>query len=165
MDRITLEEFIADIREDQPVLRDGHELGLIIDETNGQGDRLARYIAQIGAHAPSISVDIDDLLNPSEVLKTISRQNQGDALVLIQTGQPIFPQHYKALQSLVAYHALEEWKKGGTERDMVRFVEQTRFVLVLSREAFEQTMKSYPPIRGILGACLSLDDAREMEVA
>jgi hypothetical protein len=45
----------------------------------------------------------------------------------------------------------------------VQFIEQTRFVLVLSREAFEQTIKTYPPIRGILGACLSLDDVREKE--
>jgi hypothetical protein len=163
MDRMTLEEFIADIREDQPVLRDGHELGLIIDETNGESDRLARYLAKIGMLAPSVTVGINDLLQPAEVFNAISRRNNGDTLVLIQTEQPMYPQHYKALQSLVAYHALEEWKDGGNERGMVQFIEQTRFVLVLSREAFEQTIKTYPPIRGILGACLSLDDVREKE--
>ena len=47
MERITLEEFISDIQEDQSVLRDGHELGLIIDESNGGSDRLARTMSAI----------------------------------------------------------------------------------------------------------------------
>ena len=163
MHRATLEEFISDVREDEAVLRDGHELGLIVDETNGVSDRLARFLVKIGDFAPSISVDVDDLLKPAEFSRTISQKNNGDTLVLIQIDQPFCPQHYKALQSLVNDHALEEWKNGGTERDAVRFEEQTRFVLVLSRVTFEHTLKTFPPIRGILGACLSLDDVRERE--
>lgn len=163
MHRATLAEFISDVREDEAVLRDGHELGLIVDETNGVSDRLARFLVKIGDFAPSISVGVDDLLKPAEFSRAISQQNNGDTLVLIQIDQPFCPQHYKALQSLVNDHALEEWKNGGSERDTVRFEEQTRFILVLSRETFEQTLKTFPPIRGILGACLSLDDERERE--
>lgn len=163
MHRATLAEFISDVREDEAVLRDGHELGLIVDETNGKSDRLSRYLIKIGELASSVSVGVDDLLKPAEFSRAISQQNNGDTLVLIQIDQPFCPQHYKALQSLVNDHALEEWKNGGSERDTVRFEEQTRFILVLSRETFEQTLKTFPPIRGILGACLSLDDERERE--
>lgn len=165
MGSITLDELIADIREGQPILRDGHELGLIIDESNGLSDRLARAVSQIAKRTSSVSIMLDELLQPSEAAKAIAGANGGDTLVLLKADKPLGPEHYKHLQSLVAHHALEEWRNNGTEREMVRFDERSRFVLLLSREVFDAALTSFAPLPGILGVSLSLDDAREEEVA
>lgn len=164
MERITLEEFISDIQEDQSALRDGHELGLIIDESDGGSDRLARTMSAIAEQAPSVLLSIDELLSPSRAKETVSSVNGGDTLVLVHASEPLLPKHYARLQGLVNFHALEEWRNNGTEREIVRFGDGSRFVLVLSRKLFEETLREYPQLRGILGISLSLDDARERGV-
>ena len=44
MNRITLAEFIEEVRGDVSVLRDGHEFGLLIDESNGAGQNMPRIL-------------------------------------------------------------------------------------------------------------------------
>lgn len=165
MERITLDEFIEDIRESRAILRDGYELGLIIDESDGRSDRADRTLSEIAKRTPSVSLAIDDLLAPSTAAKKIAETNGGKTLVLVKADKPLCPEHYQHLQSLVSHHALEEWHNNATEREMIRFNEGSRFVLALSRGALEGALKSFPPLRGILGVSLSLDDAREKEVA
>lgn len=165
MERITLDEFIEDIREGRAILRDGYELGLIIDESDGRSNRLERTESEIAKRTSSVSLAIDDLLAPSKAAKKIAGTNGGETLVLLKADRPLLPEHYKHLQSLVSHHALEEWHNNATEREMVRFNERSRFVLVLSRGVLEGALKSFAPLRGILGISFSLDDAREKEVA
>ena len=165
MDRITLNEFIEDIRESRSILSDGYQLGLIIDESNGESSRLSSTVSEIGRRTSSVSLGIDDLLSPSKAAKTIAASNGGETLVLLKADKPLLPEHYKHLQALVSSHSLEEWRNNGTQREMVKFSDESRFVLMLSREVFEAALKRFPPLPGILGASFSLDNVREQEVA
>ena len=135
-----------------------------IDESDGGSDCLARTMSAIAEQAPSVSLSIDELLSPSRAKETVSSVNGGDTLVLVHATEPLLPKHYARLQGLVNYHALEEWRNNGTEREIVRFGDGSRFVLVLSRKLFEETLREYPQLRGILGISMSLDDARKREV-
>lgn len=165
MERITLNEFIEDLKESRPILSDGLLLGLIIDESNGETELLSNAVLEIERRTSCVSVPIDALSRPSETANAIAAANGGDTLVLLHADRPLLPEDYKQLNSLVSQHALEEWHNNGSERNMVRFHDASRFVLVLTREVFETTLKRFPPIPGILGASLSLDTVFKMEVA
>jgi hypothetical protein len=163
MERISFEEFITDVKEHQSALHDGHDLGLIIDESNGSTDRVSRAVQAMSKQAPTIFFPVDALLKPSKIKAAISAVNGGEAVVFLKADVPLTTSHYAHLQGLVTSHALEEWHNQGTEREMVKFADQSRFVLVVSRNVFQEALKTFPPIWEILGVSLSLDDARDVE--
>lgn len=165
MEKITINEFIEDLKESRPILSDGLLLGLIIDESNGETRLLSNTVSEIGRCTPCVSLPIDELCRPSRAVNAIAAANNGATLVLLHADRLLVPEDYKNLNSLVSHHALEEWHNNGTERNMVRFHAGSRFVLVLTREVFEATLKRFPPIPGLLGASLSLDTVCEKEVA
>ena len=160
MDRITLHEFIDDIRESRPILRDGHELGLIIDESNGHFRHVDETVSEIAKRTPTVLLQIDEMLHATHIAKVISATNGGEALVLLRVEKPLRKEHYAALQSLVSYHALEEWKNNGTVREEVPLSATSRFILVIGRDALEEMLRTFTPIRDILGLSLSIDGDR-----
>jgi len=161
MEKISYEEFITYMYGEQSPFRDGYDLGLIIDESNGLTDRVDRAVQEMSKEIPTLSLPIDALLKPSELQEKISAANREETLVFLTTNEALTTSHYEQLQSLVSIHALEAWRNQGTEREMVRFLDTNRFVLVVSRNVFEDALKTFPPIWNILGASLSLDDARD----
>ena len=164
MDRITVNEFLEEVRSHVPILRDGHELGLIIDDSPEDSGRLKRLLGAIEARAASISCDLDVVSDPEKLKALIDGVNGGDTVVLLHAKEALLPRHYAALQSLVNYHALERWSGDGTQRSIVPFHEASRFGLVTPREALEKSWSEFPPLRGIIGAALSCDVDREEAV-
>ena len=161
MERITLEEFIEEMRADIPVLRDGHELGLIVNDREDIPELFESTLQQLAQETASITLSGDDLFDPVGLKRAIDSVNGGDAVVVIKADYPLAPKHYHALRTLVSDHALERWINGGTEREMVHFKKRSRFVLVLSRDALEVTTKRFPPFWEMIGSTFSCDGARK----
>jgi hypothetical protein len=107
-----------------------------------------------------VLLQIDEMLRPTQVASAISATNGGEALVLLRVEKPLRKEHYAALHSLVWYHALEEWKNNGTVREEVLLNAASRFILVIGRDVFEEAMRDFSAIRGILGLSLSIDRDR-----
>lgn len=161
MDRITVNEFLEEVRNNVPLLKEGHELGLIIDDSPEDSSRLARLLGALKASAASVSCDIDLVSDPERLKSLTAGTNGGDTVVLLHSRDPLLPRHYAALQSLVKYHSVDVWSRDGTSRSTVPFDEASRFVLVMSREALERSWSEFAPLKGIIGAVLSCDAERE----
>ncbi len=164
MDRITVNEFIEEVKRDCSPLKDGHDLGLIIDDTKGDSALMQALLSLIATRATCFDARIEDLDDPASLQEKLSGSDREETLILVHADAPLQPRHHAALQSLVYHHALEESNYRRTSRRQVSFGEQQRFVLVISREALESSWATYPLLKGILGTTLSCDGARKEDV-
>lgn len=164
MDRITIDEFIEEVRYDHSALKDGHDLGLIIDDVAEDAALFERLVAMVRAKAAAVVVGVDALLTPEALERAVASCGNGEAMVLVRATAKLTPQHYAALRSLVYHHGLMSWNQAGTQGVMVSFPSGVRFVLVVPRDALEQSWSEYPQLAGILGVTLSCDSARKEDV-
>lgn len=161
MDRITVNEFIEEVKNDHSPLKEGHDLGLIIDDSKGDPSLIKNLLSTIAARATCVTVDIEELRDPLGLKGALKGSGVEDPLVFVHVNEPLLPRHHEALQSLVYHHALEAWDYRHTAGELVSFPEASRFVLVISRGALEASWKAYPSLKGILGATISCDAARK----
>lgn len=164
MDRITINEFIEEVQNDHSLLKDGHDIGLIIDDSGGDPAVLQKLLSAIAARTSCHRVGIDDLTDPLGLKDGLARSGLKDGLVLIQTDSHLLPKHHEALQSLVYHHALEASNYLHSSSKRVSFEEGQRFVLVIPREALEKSWATFPLLKGILGTTISCDSTQK-EVA
>jgi len=161
MDRITVNEFIEEVRNDSSPLKDGHDLGLIIDDTNGDSSAMQGLLATLKSRARCCETQIEELGDPLALQNKLAQLNGEEALVLVHAESALLPRHHAALQSLVHNHALEAANYRATSSKQVLFGERHRFVLVISRQALEKSWGSYPLLKGILGVTISCDGIRK----
>ena len=164
MDRITVNEFIEEVQGDYSPLKDGHDLGLIIDDTGGDPSALRGLLSTIASRTSCHQVGIDELTDPLALKDALTRSGVREGLVLVQADTPLLPKHHEALQSLVYHHALEAWDYRHTACEKVSFEGGQRFVLVMPRQALEESWATYPLLKGILGVTISCDSARKEAV-
>jgi hypothetical protein len=157
MNRITLAEFIEEVRGDVSVLRDGHEFGLLIDESNGAGQNMPRILEELAKQSASVALSLDALDDPKQAAQTIAQVNNGEALVLLHIDRLLKPKSYAHLRALVNYHALERWTENETVREMVPFLDKSRFVLVISRDVLEETVNVFSPFWEMIGTTMAID--------
>ena len=156
MDRITVNEFIEEVRNDSSPLKDGHDLGLIIDDTNGDSSAMQGLLATLKSRARCCETQIEELSDPLALHDKLSQLNSEEALVLIHADSALLPRHHAALQSLVHTHALETANYRPTSSAQVLFGERHRFVLVISRQALEKSWGTYPLLKGIVRSRMAL---------
>jgi hypothetical protein len=164
MDRITVNEFIEELRNDYSPLKDGHDLGLIIDDTNGDSLAMKRLLATLKSRATCCETQIEELSDPLALQNKLSQLNSEEVLVLVHADSALLPRHHAALQSLVHNNALQAWNYQATSGHRVSFGERCRFVLVISRQALETSWGTHPLLKGIVGATISCDGTRKEAV-
>lgn len=164
MDRITVNEFVEEVKNDHSLLKDGHDIGLIVDDTHGDDSVMEKLLSAIAAQATCVTVGIEELTKPLALKEVLGRSGVKDPLVLVRAHEPLLPRHHEALQSLVYHHALQASDYRHTSSERVSFPEASRFVLVIPRGALETSWATYPLLKGILGTTISCDAGRKEAV-
>ena len=157
MDRITVNEFIDEVKSDLSPLGNGHDLGLIIDEFATDRAALTTVLKAIARKATSVSIAAEHLTSPLPLKRALERVNGGDVLVLIHADRQLSPGQHAALMSLVEDHALRQWNQQNSWATRVSFPEKSRFVLVTSRQSLEESWSRYPSLKRIIGVTMSCD--------
>ena len=161
MDRITVHEFIEEVRQDHSPLKEGHDLGLVIDDTAGDHGLMKQMLSAIATQASCVVVNIEDLCDPHALNGALDRAGVAAPLVLVHADERLLPRHHAALQSLVYHHALQATDYRHTVSEQVALPPESRFVLVMPRKELEQSWATYPLLKGILGATISCDASRK----